>query len=208
MGAGDIGDHRHLRARQGRRPGDLAEMIGAQLDHAVLVGIAQAQQRHRQAEIVVEVAVIGEAFGLETRGIPHKDGMHQALDAGLAAVAGHRDQRPPPGTATRRRQQPEGQPGIRDDDLRQRIIHCPLDQRRDGTIGASLGEEVMGIEALTLQRHEQRCGLLAKLAGIRLDGAQRLIAQCLWQLRPEHRGQFLEGAQTDGLFRRTHASRS
>ena len=49
-------DQRRFRTRQADGPGDFALVVGAEFDHRVLMLFGQPQQRHRDADIVVQVA--------------------------------------------------------------------------------------------------------------------------------------------------------
>jgi hypothetical protein len=59
------------------------------------------------------------------------------------------------------------------DDLRQRHGDLALDQRARGALPLRLGHELVAVEALAAQRHEQRAGL--ERARIRQHGAERCI---------------------------------
>jgi hypothetical protein len=56
----------------------------------VALVLAQAQQRQRHADVVVEVALVAKAPRAEPGA---QDGRDHLRDRGLAVAAGHRDQR-------------------------------------------------------------------------------------------------------------------
>ena len=55
MRGGKVVDQRRFRTRQADGPGDFALVVGAELNHRVLMFFGQTQQSHRYADIVVQV---------------------------------------------------------------------------------------------------------------------------------------------------------
>ena len=68
--AAHVGDHPDARLRDRRERRDLAAVVHADLDHHAAVALAAAQQRQRQAELVVQVALRLEAGRRAARGSP------------------------------------------------------------------------------------------------------------------------------------------
>ena len=82
-------DERDGRARDRGEAGGLARMVHAQLDHRRAVGLAQIEQRQRQADVVVEIALGREH--LRVAEVRAQDRRDHLLHRGLAVGAGDRD---------------------------------------------------------------------------------------------------------------------
>ena len=178
LGAGDVGgavkaaaqvcahgvvDQRHLRPRQTGEVADLAEMVHAHLDHRIAVRRAQRQQRQRQADVVVEVAG-GGVHGIST-GVGAQDGGHHLLDRGLAVGAGDADALYLQPCAPGGGQGAQRQPGVGDaDHAAARRLEVMAHQRKRA-LGQYLGHEVVRVEVVALQRHEQVAGLRRAAVG-------------------------------------------
>ena len=155
---GHVGDDGHVRVRPLREPRDLAQVVHAAFDGGVAVLLAEPQERERNADFVVEVAL-----GLEGRSHRGEHLRDQLLGAGLSGRAGDADQfeiwqpAPPAGgqaseraPRVRRREDRDAlRPGAR---LGQRI-------RRDQDAGSAtlhrLGDEVAAVEVVPAQGDEQ-----------------------------------------------------
>jgi hypothetical protein len=111
------------------------------------------QQRERQADVVVQVALRGEV----RLGVPGaQDGRDHLRHRGLAVAAGHRDQRQPVLHAPGMGQRAERELAVLDLDAgHARGQLAGLGDRRDRALVARLGEEIVGVEALAPQRDEQ-----------------------------------------------------
>ena len=150
LGVVDQGDGRLGDAGQ---VGDLAGMIHAQLDDGVAMLGAQAEQRQRQADVVVEIAPCRQSAVLARR--RGQDGGQHLGDGGLAVAAGdgdHRNVEASPPTGRRRTQR---QAGVGNQDLRHVEVQPTIHHQRHGPAGQGLVGEVMGVEPLALQAEEQ-----------------------------------------------------
>jgi hypothetical protein len=170
-------DQGHRRSGDRRQPRDLAGMVHAELDHCGAVRRPQPQQGQRQADVVVEVAFGGEAGvalpGTEDRGdhLRHR---------GLAVAAGHRHQRqdeaPAPGrgelaeSEARVRHLEAGQPGFGEAALGER-------GHRAGRLRPR--QEIVGVEAVAAQGHEQVAGTQAPGIAVHPGEGERQIAEPL-----------------------------
>jgi hypothetical protein len=148
------------RCRPGRRS---RRVVHAQLDHADLVPGAQAQQRERQADVVVQVALRREVLsGCQARRMDATICVTVVLPLlPVTAISGSGNWLAP---------------GFRQ--LAQRGLLSPLRCRasrraaarlRDGgdrALVARLGDEVVGVEALAAQRDEQVAGLQRAGVGV------------------------------------------
>ena len=156
MRAHGVIDNRHLRPGQAGEVADLAKMVHAHFDHRVAMRGGEAKQRQRQADIVVEVARGGVHGG--GAGVGAQDGRHHFLDGGLAVGAGNADALHVEAGAPVCRQRTQRQAGIGHADHAALPCHLAADQCARA-FGQHLGHEVVGIEFLAYQRHEQIAGL-------------------------------------------------
>src|SRR5690606_26119218 len=143
----DQGDGRR---RQAGEPGDLADVVHAELDYRGAVPGLERQQRERDADVVVQVAAGGERGLAEVGGEDRGDHL---LDRRLAVAAGHGDER-----------QVEAAPPAGGDPSERLATVRHQQRRRRGALGPALhgdgsrapGEgfaaEVVRIEALATQR--------------------------------------------------------
>ncbi len=143
-----IVDERDGRLRDRRQRGRLAAMIHAELDRRDAMRGAQPQQRHRQADRVVEIALRREHGGVaEMRA---QDGREHFLHGRLAVAADDDDDRnrelPPPVRGQR------AQRGLRisgDDEVAFDVVGTVGgDQRGDGAPLEGRRDEIVAVEAL------------------------------------------------------------
>ena len=141
-----------------RQSGNLAGVVHAQFDHGHTVRIAQAQQRQRHANVVIQIALRGEG-GIACCGT--QDGRNHLRHGRLAVAAGHGNQR------QRELRAPA------DGELAQRLLAvghfqtapthgrqlAGLAHGRHGAGFTRLREEAVGIETLALEGNEQVTGL-------------------------------------------------
>ena len=113
------------------------------------VPVAQAQQRQRHADVVVEVA-----FGRE-RGVAEpgaKDRRDHLRHRRLAVAAGDRDQRQREAPPPRRGELAERALAVGDLEAGQsRRVEAALGERGDGAAGLRVGQKVVRVEALAAQ---------------------------------------------------------
>jgi len=162
LGVVDQGDSRLDDAGQ---VGDLAGMIHTQLDHGIAMLGAQAKQRQRQADVIVEIAACRQPAVLTRR--RGQDGGQHLGDGGLAVAAGNGDDRnveARPPTGGRRTQ---CQAGIRHHHLRHVEFQAAIHHQRYGAAGQGLVGEIMGVEPLALQAEEQ--AVRRQVAGVGAD---------------------------------------
>ena len=162
---------RHGGLGHGGQLGYFTRVVHTQLHHSNSVAAAKAQQRERHTNVVIEVALRGQ-HGLGLPGA--QDGRNHLRDRGLAIAAGDGNHgqlklRPPAC-----RQCAKGLLRIGHDQPGQtsgfQFIGRMADGRH-GPFGARLGQEIIGIKALALERHKQVT---------RLDGA----SVCVYPLDP------------------------
>ena len=128
---------------------DVAATVRSHLDHRAAMAVIQTQQRHRYAQMVVEIAAGGQA-----RPALRQDGGDHLLDRGLAIAAGDADQRSFEVCARRARRIGECHFHVGYHDLRQRQLNGA---RHDGSGGAGRGRgrhEIVTVSFLTAQRRE------------------------------------------------------
>ena len=156
---GGPGDPREIRCFPG--------MVHPDLDHRRAVLAAQAEQRQRQADLVVEVAVgcqhvrLAPVLAQATR--------DHLLDRGLSIRPCHRRKRQIEAPAPMSGERAEPRRGIRYRSKRQgrskrRRAFVP-DQGGRGTRARRLRHEIVSIEARAGQRHEQIAALHAPAVG-------------------------------------------
>jgi hypothetical protein len=152
-------DERDRRARDRRKSCRLAGMIHPYFDHRGAVGLAQAKHGQRQADVVVEIPLGHQRLHIaEVRAQNRRDHL---LDGGLAVRPRHGDERDIEAGAPLRRQPPQAQSRVADDEERKagrlrREFQRIVDHRRGGAAFPSDGEKTMAVEALAPQRDEQR----------------------------------------------------
>ena len=157
MGQPGIGDDGHVRTGQADRVGDLADMVGTQLDDRADMLGRQFQQGQRRAEVIVQVAT-GSQHRTVKAGA--QDAGKHLLDRGLAAGAGDGGQRLIKGGAIQRAELAEGDAGVVHHQLRQRRAgHLALHQGGDGALGGDIGQVVVAVEVRPDQGDEQLAGL-------------------------------------------------
>ena len=149
LGAG-IGDEANRGTRDVDQGRDLARVIGAHLHHRKAVRGLEAQQRQRHADVVVEIAARGE-----TAARLSEDRGGHFLRGGLAVAAGDPDQRPAEGRAPAASRALERRLGVGHDDLRQRHRLPGVDQRAGGPLAVRGGDELVAVEARSLEGDEQ-----------------------------------------------------
>ena len=158
-------DHRHGRLGNGGQYSRFARMVHAEFKHGQLMLRVQAEQRERQADVVVEIAG-GRQAGVFTHGLREDRGDH-LLDRGLAVAARHGDD------GNRELAAPAGgklaEPEARVGDSQHGHIgdiqggsRCARHQHGSSATRHHLGQEIVRIETLADQRDEQVA---------RLDGA-------------------------------------
>ncbi|MDT4834126.1 hypothetical protein FQZ97_677600 [compost metagenome] len=144
--------------------GDFAGVVHAQLDHREAVVLAQAQQRERHADVVVQIALRGMGGVASGRA---QDGRHHLRHRGLAVAAGHGDQRQLELLAPQARQLTQGQPRVGHFHTRQTGLRQPrVGDGGHSALRACLRQKVVRIEALALERHEQIARLQAAGVGV------------------------------------------
>ena len=104
----DVGDHADLRPRDGRQLANLARVIHAHLQHGDAAVIGQAQNRKRNAHMVIEIA--DRLAHRQCGGEQMRDGI---LGRSLAGDAGDADDRPAPARPRPARQRLQGRQRIR-----------------------------------------------------------------------------------------------
>ena len=183
-GAGDVG-----------QVGDLARVVHAQLDHRRLMRGGEAQQRQRQAHVVVEVALRGQGR-IALVGAQH--GGQHLRDGGLAVAAGHGYQRQIKLSAPAGRQRAQGRQGVGHLNAGQaRRLQPAMGNGGGGAGRAGLGQKGVGVETLALQGHEQVAGL--QRAGVGVHARQRRGA-----VAHQARGRDAGAQQLEGLLQRHH----
>ena len=157
LGAG-VGDQAHRRPRQPHQFRHIADAVRAHLDHGAAVRGLEAHQRHRHADVIVQVAVSRHArsHARENRG-------DHFLGGGLPVAAadghdGHVEFAAPCLAQLLQRAQ-----RVWNHDLRQRMWHGLLDHGLldNGADGAALRrrrDELAAVEIRPAQRDEQRPG--------------------------------------------------
>ena len=142
LGAGDLG-----------QPGDLALGVHAHLQHGHLVRGLEPQQRHRQAGLGVEVALVAQHAER-----PRQDVGHDLLGHRLAGRAGdadhpHRRTAAPPGRQLLQRLQAVRD--LHDGRLRRRSTSTGRSTRATAApLRSASADEAVAVDALTPQGHE------------------------------------------------------
>ena len=145
-------------AGDSREVGDLARVVHAELDCADAVRLAQAEQRERHADVVVEIA--DGRQHLRIPGGRAQDRGEHFLGGGLAVRAGDRDQRHGEAPAPRARQVAERAARVLRDQHghRQRGARGEergVDQRGRRAARRGGREERVAVESFAAQRDEQ-----------------------------------------------------
>jgi len=135
--------------------GDVTLSPHAHLEHEVAGLLIRRQDGERETHLGVEGATSGDR-----RTISGEDAGDEVLGARLAAGAGDRhDSACQTVTPVPRCQQSEGLHWVRDDDARQVLTigigHRSCTEDQDGSGGHGSGSEVMTVDALAHDRHEQ-----------------------------------------------------
>jgi hypothetical protein len=146
-------DERDRRRGDLRKAGDLARVVHAQLDDRRPAAFAQAQQRQRQADVVVEVAFGGERRIADPRAEDRRDHLRHRR---LAVAARDRDERHREAAPPRGRELAQRAPAVGDDEPGQRrLFQATLGERGDGAGGFGIGQIGVRVEALAAQGDEE-----------------------------------------------------
>ena len=170
VGGADVGDHRHIRLGAQAQPFDLTRPAHAHLHHQGGGGVIGLEHRQRRADVVVLIAAAGHHMPQRRQGGPD-----QLSRRRLAGRAGHRHHRQAEAAAPLAGEilirlkgvihQPQGAAAA----LRQRDQRCGIDPVALGDGGCGplqhRGQELMGIETLSHQRHEQAARQLGAAVG-------------------------------------------
>ena len=156
-------DERDRRRGDGGEGGGFARVIDPQLDHRCAVVRAQFQQRQRQADVVVEVALGRERVRLAE--MLAQDRRDHLLDRGLAVGAGDGNERNVEMPTPIRREPPERKTRVFDDEKRNVPLRNIgfLDDRCDGSPFPCRPDESAPVESLAAQSDEQ-CAPLERAA--------------------------------------------
>jgi len=143
--------------RQPGQVGDLATRVHAHLEHGGAVIATKAQERQRQADLVVLVALAPE--GAERRAQDRRDGL---LRGRLGDAPGHADDQRLEACAPARRKGAKGDHAVRhgeDGDVTQRVEHRVRDgarhDERGGPCYRGRCQEPVAVRPLSRERHEQ-----------------------------------------------------
>ena len=149
-----VGYHRHGRRAKRRQIGDFARVIHAHLDDRCPMAGIDSQQGQRQTDVVVQIAARRQ-HGI-AKLAPENGGDH-FLGRRLAIRARHGDDRDFETGAPRGSHPAEGNPRIGNNQRRcaHRHARLPGHQQGAGTGGDGLLQEIVAIETLATQRHEQ-----------------------------------------------------
>ncbi len=181
----DRGDDRDMRADQARQPVDLAGMVHAELEDAI-VGVARhARERQRHAPVIVEAADGGGGLALRFEGDAQR-----LLGAGLADAAGHAQdfcgravaRRAAQGFERLLRVGDEDQGGVGGD-----AVGTAAGENAAGFFLQRRGDEIMAVEGRTDERDEKLArlhraavdrdaGRLPIAAGLAGNGVGDLVA--------------------------------
>jgi len=168
-------DQGHRGLGDARQLGNLAGMVHTQLHHAQLVHGTEAEQGQRHANRVVEVAL-----GRKRRiaGLGLQDAGDHLRHRGLAIAAGDGNQGQAKHAAPAGRQGPQGLGGVRhlDAGQAQRLQATVRDRRGGQALRPHLGQKVMCIHALTLERHKQIARLQAAAVRVHTQQGRGTIA--------------------------------
>ena len=162
--------------RQRRQPSDFARMVHAQFNHTQPVRMAQTQQRQGHPDVVVEVATGGQhlVFCCSPGGCA-QNGRNHLRHGGFAIAAGHSNQRQGELAAPLLRQLPQGRFGVGYFHTRQSsLLQTVLGQSRHGAHGFGLRQEIVCVETVAAQGHEQVAGLQTACVGVH---AQNVFGQ-------------------------------
>ena len=182
-----------VRLRDRREPRDLAGVAHAHLDDRGAVLRPEAEERQRDADLVVEVAL-----GLQDGAARREDRGDHLARGGLPVRAGDADDRDveaPPVVARDRAERGEG---VRDREERQRrgLGRAVLrDDRRGRALRGGLGDVRVAVEALAGERDEER----ARREGARVGrDASDLRGRCADPAPAGRGGELVGGEAGDG----------
>jgi hypothetical protein len=152
-----IGDQGHGRRADRGQVGDFTGMVHAHLDHRRTVRGIQAEQRERQADVVVQVAARRQHGIAELR---LEDGCDHFLGCRLAIRAGNGDHRQREAGAPGGGEAAQPEAGVIDDDggSAGRQFGGIGDHEGGGAAFPGLGKKIVGIETFTAERDEQLAG--------------------------------------------------
>ena len=151
-------DHDDRRSRDRRERAGLAAVVHAELDDRCAVVRAQAQQRQRQADRVVQVAArredaAGAVPGTQDRG-------RHLLDGRLAVAADDDDERRIETRTPGRREFAQRGERVGHRDHRPRVAAAALRHHRGGRAARErAGDEIVAVEPFAVERDEQVAGL-------------------------------------------------
>ena len=149
-----VGDETDGRTREPDELGHVADAIRAHLDHGAPMRGLEAHQRHRHADVIVEIPV-----GRHARPASRQNRRRHFLGGGLAVAAAHADDRNRERCAPRGRQPLQRIERVRYHDLRDRCGgHRLLHQRADRAALCRGRHELPAVELRTLERDEERAG--------------------------------------------------
>ncbi len=180
MRRGKVIHQRRFRLRQAHGPGDFALVISTQFDHRIFMLAIQTQERHRHADIVIQIAC-----GIKRVATLAEDRSGHLLNGGFTGRAGQRHNARRNLLANPCCQLTKGQAGIFYHRLRQVDIQFTAHQQRTRACCFRLPGKVVRIKTLTLQRHKQAAGGdFTRVGGDRIEGqlAADLSAQDSGQL--------------------------
>ncbi|CCK01029.1 hypothetical protein BN129_463 [Cronobacter sakazakii 701] len=143
-------DQRGFRARQAYGPGDFALMVRAKLNHRILVLWREAQQRHRYADVIIQIAC-----GVERVAALAKNSGGHLFHRGFAGRARQRDHARRYLLSDPRRQFAKRQTRVGDHQLRQVDIQLAAHQQRARAARLRLACKIVRVETLAFQRHKQ-----------------------------------------------------
>ena len=169
-----IVDQRDRGPGHGSEPGNFTWMVHPQFDNARLVPCPQAQQRQGHANIVVEIAFGGKS-ALRLPG-PQNRRDHLG-DRGFPVASGNGNQRQAELCAPGGSQLAQRDFGVSDFKTGQTgLVQTVLRNGSYRALGLGLRQKFMGIEILTLERHEQIARLQAARVGVYAHGHDMAIA--------------------------------
>ncbi|CCJ91514.1 hypothetical protein BN132_3442 [Cronobacter turicensis 564] len=178
-------DQRGIRACQADGPGDFALMIGTKLNHRVLMFRRETQQRHRHADVIIQVAC-----GVERVAALAENGSGHLFHRGFTGRPRQRDHARGHLLSDPRRQFAKRQARVSHHQLRQVNIQLAAYQQRASAASLRLVGKIMRVETLAFQRHKQAAG--RQFAGVgryRVDisiGAMQLAFQNVGKLAQKY----------------------
>ena len=162
----DVVHQRHLRRHDRSEVGDVARLARAHFVHGELRVLRRVEHGQRQADLVVAIArvAVGAAGSREHAG-------DQRLHRGLAIAAGERDHDRGASLLHASGDLAQRFLGVGAEHARQLGLHVAMQQQRGGAVGGGLRGEIVAVEVLAAQRHEQRAR--RQLAAVGGDGLDR-----------------------------------